>query len=409
MNPKQVELGTARLAVLTPPKEEIPVRDVEKAALNTLPLFTLPAGVSVVVVAAGDEGHAVAAVAELEAILSSGACDVGDAGGRTIRAIGFDTETRPCFQAGRPPNRVSLVQLYARGGSSVFLFRLQHGIPVPLLRLLGDRAVMKVGVGVRDDVAAIRTREPTFDDHGSFADLSPLLRARYPLLRRVGLRNATASILGRRLSKAQQMKNWDHELSPAMVSYGALDAVVGWALLAAATGRAAAVAVAEDGRVGREGGGDGAGGGAGRLVVGTAGAAGNGSSGGGGGNLLPIAAVVAAAAAAVAAAAPVAAAATAAAAARDGGAAGGGGGGDSGGANSGRRPKDGVKRFRGGGRGAGDGDDRRHAGGRGGGKRSKGGRGKGGGKGKGRGRGKGKGKGDSREGGGEHGGGKGRY
>ena len=405
----QVELGTARLAVQTPP-EEIPVRDVEKAALNTLPLFTLPAGVSVVVVAAGDEGHAVAAVAELEAILSSGACDVGDAGGRAIRAIGFDTETRPCFQAGRPPNRVSLVQLYARGGSSVFLFRLQHGIPAPLLRLLGDRAVMKVGVGVRDDVAAIRTREPTFDDHGSFADLSPLLRARYPLLRRVGLRNATASILGRRLSKAQQMKNWDHELSPAMVSYGALDAVVGWALLAAATGRAAAVAVAEEGRVGREGGGDGVGGGPGRAVVGTAGAAGN-SSSGGGGNLLPIAAVVAAAAAAVAAAAPAAAAAAAAAAARGGGAAAAAAAGDSGGANSGRRPKDGGKRFRGGGRGAGDGDgdDRRHAGGRGGGKRSKGGRGKGGGKGKGRGRGKGKGKGDSREGGGKHGGGKGRY
>ena len=43
----------------------------------------------------------------------------------------------------------------------------------------------KVGVGVRYDGAAVRTRNPAFDDGGSFVDLEPLLRARWPRLRSV--------------------------------------------------------------------------------------------------------------------------------------------------------------------------------------------------------------------------------
>ena len=98
------------------------LRDVEKADMPRLPLFLLDdEGLTATIVAAGDNAHATAAVAEIRALLASGSCDVhgatnASAPGQPVRALGFDTETRPVFTAGTPPNSVSLVQLYAPGG-----------------------------------------------------------------------------------------------------------------------------------------------------------------------------------------------------------------------------------------------------------------------------------------------------
>ena len=83
---------------------------------------------------------------------------------------------------------------------------LNHGaapVPASLLSLLGDPAVLKVGVGVRYDVSAVRTRNPAFDDKGSFVDLEPVLAARWPRLRKLGLRNIyedTGGVLGRQVT-----------------------------------------------------------------------------------------------------------------------------------------------------------------------------------------------------------------
>ena len=126
------------------------LRDVDKADMPRLPLFNLEeTGLTATIVAAGDNAHAAAAVSELRALLASGACDVRGATNarapeQPVRALGFDTETRPVFKAGQPPNAVSLVQLYAPGGGRVFLFRLQRGVPAPLCALLADAAVLKV-------------------------------------------------------------------------------------------------------------------------------------------------------------------------------------------------------------------------------------------------------------------------
>ena len=86
----------------------------------------------------------------------------------------------------------------------------------------------QVGVGVVKDVDAIRTRCHGFTDNGSFVDVAPLFRARFPHAQRLGLRPLAGLMLHRRLAKAQQMANWaqPRRLSFAMARYAACDAWV---------------------------------------------------------------------------------------------------------------------------------------------------------------------------------------
>ena len=68
-----------------------------------------------------------------------------------IDVVGFDTETKPVFVAGRPPNDVALVQLAVRGLIVLVRLDLIGGMPDSLRRLLEDASVLKVGVGCAGD------------------------------------------------------------------------------------------------------------------------------------------------------------------------------------------------------------------------------------------------------------------
>ena len=46
-------------------------------------------------------------------------------------------------------------------------------------------------------------------DGTTYLDLGLLVKLRWPSITRAGLHNLTATVLGWRLSKAQQMKNWE--------------------------------------------------------------------------------------------------------------------------------------------------------------------------------------------------------
>ena len=64
--------------------------------------------------------------------------------------LGFDTETRPAFRKGES-YRVGLLQLASL--ERVYLFRLNKcGWGVALRNLLSDPKVIKIGVGIRDDL-----------------------------------------------------------------------------------------------------------------------------------------------------------------------------------------------------------------------------------------------------------------
>lgn len=102
--------------------------------------------------------------------------------------------------------------------------------------LLSDGIIIKVGVGIRNDVQTLQNtyRANVCGDATSYLDLTELVKIKWPLIRRCGLRNLTATVQGWRLSKAQQMKNWEmKDMTNAMLEYAAADAFVALDLLGA--------------------------------------------------------------------------------------------------------------------------------------------------------------------------------
>lgn len=140
------------------------------------------------------------------------------------KILGFDTESRPSFRKGQYFS-VSLLQLATE--HDAFLFRLNRlGLPPSLKRILACRSILKVGVAIHDDLGklnGLHAFEP-----GAFLDLQQIV-GQYGIEDR-GLRKLAAIILGIRVSKAQQLTNWEGEkLTPAQELYAATDA---WVCLA---------------------------------------------------------------------------------------------------------------------------------------------------------------------------------
>ncbi len=133
--------------------------------------------------------------------------------------LGFDTETRPVFKKGQynPP---SLLQLAT--STEVFIFQLtKTGLPEPIREILGNRAIQKVGVAIKDDLNELGKIGP-FTPAGC-TDISSL--SKQLKLKHHGLRGLAAVVLGVRIAKSQQTSNWARkQLSPAQITYAATDA-----------------------------------------------------------------------------------------------------------------------------------------------------------------------------------------
>ena len=136
--------------------------------------------------------------------------------------LGFDTESRPCFSADQPHYGVSLLQL--SGATKAYLFRIKKcGMPASLCRLLSDPRIVKVGAAVHDDLRGLK-RLHGFEP-GSFVDLQKI-GWEYGI-RDKAVKKMAANILGIRISKTQQLSNWEAErLSEAQQRYAATDAWV---------------------------------------------------------------------------------------------------------------------------------------------------------------------------------------
>ena len=137
------------------------------------------------------------------------------------KLLGFDTETRPTFHKGRK-NKVSLIQLST--GSLACLFRInKFGIPDELMALLSDKNVIKAGVAVHDDIRFLRGIKK-FEPSG-FIDLQGFVKD-YGI-QSSGLKKLAAIVLGFRISKRQQVTDWEAaELTEAQQIYAATDAWV---------------------------------------------------------------------------------------------------------------------------------------------------------------------------------------
>jgi ribonuclease D len=135
--------------------------------------------------------------------------------------LGFDTETRPTFKKGRK-NSVSLIQLSTE--YLACLFRINKiGIPDELADLLSDPSVTKAGVAVHDDIRFLKSVRKFTPD--GFIDLQTLVKDFG--IQSSGLKKLTAIILGFRISKRQQVTDWEAEqLTEAQQIYAATDAWV---------------------------------------------------------------------------------------------------------------------------------------------------------------------------------------
>ena len=133
--------------------------------------------------------------------------------------VGFDTETKPAFKKGQF-NHVALIQVAAP--NKVYLLRIhQIGITISLLKFLSNDKITKIGIALDDDLIALN-RKRKFEPRG-FIDLNKIA----PTLgiENIGARNLSALLLNSRISKNQQVSNWENpSLTEPQIRYAATDA-----------------------------------------------------------------------------------------------------------------------------------------------------------------------------------------
>ena len=142
---------------------------------------------------------------------------------RTQPVIGVDTEARPSFQRG-VHYPTALVQIASH--ERCYLFRLTHiGMPQELADLFADPSIRKVGLAFRDDINGLRRRRDFTP--ANCVDVQSMV-ARYGILD-LGLQKVFAICFGKKISKSQQLTNWENtHLTPEQARYASTDA---WATL----------------------------------------------------------------------------------------------------------------------------------------------------------------------------------
>ena len=135
--------------------------------------------------------------------------------------LGFDTETRPSFKVG-VSYKVALLQLstYDR----CYLIRLCNVKPVQkLISILQRSDIVKIGTDVTGDIRSL-SKLRRFTPRG-FVDLQNEV-AKVGIADR-SLRKISGIVLGRKVSKAQRLSNWEAQsLTQQQKIYAATDAWV---------------------------------------------------------------------------------------------------------------------------------------------------------------------------------------
>lgn len=137
--------------------------------------------------------------------------------------LGVDTEARPSFKRGvHYPTALVQVATLER----CYLFRLTHvGMPRELATIFADPQICKVGLAFKDDLNGLRRRRDF--KPANCVDLQSIV-CKYGIME-LGLQKIFAIIFGKRISKAQQLTNWESSyLTPEQSRYASTDA---WATL----------------------------------------------------------------------------------------------------------------------------------------------------------------------------------
>ncbi len=174
-------------------------KSITKQEINELPLFTF-------------EGKTIIAATEKQ--IDKAIFEIED-----YDLVGFDTESKPAFKKGQF-NHVALVQIAVP--DRVYLLRItQCGITTTLARFLSNGKIRKIGIALDDDLIALKKRRRFVP--GGFLDLNKIA----PTLgiENIGARNLSALLLNNRISKNQQISNWENPtLTEPQIRYAATDA-----------------------------------------------------------------------------------------------------------------------------------------------------------------------------------------
>jgi len=137
--------------------------------------------------------------------------------------LGFDTETKPSFKKGQI-NKVALLQLSTH--EKAYLFRLNHfELPSEIVKLFSDPSILKVGAAIRDDIKLLQGKK-YFKAEG-FIELQEMAKEKG--INCFSLKKLSAIVLGFKISKAQQLSNWEaEELAEPQIRYAATDAWVSY-------------------------------------------------------------------------------------------------------------------------------------------------------------------------------------
>ena len=133
--------------------------------------------------------------------------------------LGFDTETKPSFRKGHQ-NTVALLQVSTN--DTCFLFRLHRtGLCPSIKKLLETTEVRKIGLSWHDDILSLK-KCGEFQAKG-FIDLQDHMKELG--IEDTGLAKLYANIFGQRISKREQLSNWEADvLSEKQKAYAATDA-----------------------------------------------------------------------------------------------------------------------------------------------------------------------------------------
>lgn len=137
--------------------------------------------------------------------------------------VGVDTEARPSFTRG-VHYPTALVQIATQ--ERCYLFRLTHvGMPEELADIFANPSICKVGLAFKDDIKGLRRRREFTP--ANCIDLQSIA-CKYGIME-LGLQKIFAIIFGKKISKSQQLTNWENShLTPEQARYASTDA---WATL----------------------------------------------------------------------------------------------------------------------------------------------------------------------------------
>jgi len=138
---------------------------------------------------------------------------------RACRLIGIDTETKPSFKKGQI-NSVALLQIAT--DQKAYIIRLKSvTMGKELASIFSDETIVKVGIAVKDDLKDLKKLH-SFEEK-SIVDLN--IFAPKLGFESIGAKKLSALVLGIRISKRQQVSNWEQKkLTNAQIVYAATDA-----------------------------------------------------------------------------------------------------------------------------------------------------------------------------------------